>query len=57
VPVVSRGQSIKRYEFKSYINFVDILGDPIVENPKKLDERIKLTLQRIQEDVAKRDHI
>jgi hypothetical protein len=30
VPVVSRGNAIKRYEFKSYINLVDILGDPIV---------------------------
>ena len=30
VPIVYRNNEIKRYEFKSYINMVDILGDPIV---------------------------
>lgn len=48
IPVVSRNNKvIKRYEFNNYIQFLDILGDQIVENPKKLDERLKLFVDKI----------
>ena len=31
VPILSKNNTvIKRYEFKSYIQFLDVLGDPIV---------------------------
>lgn len=56
IPVVSKNHVIKRYEFNNYIQFLDILGDQMVENPKKLDERLKLFVDKILEDVAKKDH-
>lgn len=47
---------IKRYEFRQYMQFLDILGDQYVENKNKFDERMNIFLQQITEDVAKKDH-
>lgn len=30
IPIVSKNNTIKRYEFVNYIQFIDILSDPIV---------------------------
>ncbi len=57
VPIVgNKGNIIKRYEYSSYIQFLDILSDQITENPNKLHERIDLFLKNIRADVARNDH-
>ena len=56
IPIVSRNNVIKRYEFVNFVGFVDIVGDSIVANPKKLDERLKTYYDKIVNDVAKKDH-
>lgn len=55
MPVIRNG-IIKRYEYRSYMQFLDILGDQFVENKNKLDERLKIFVSSILGDVAKRDH-
>lgn len=36
IPVVSRSNIIKRYEFRNYMQFLDILGDQYVEDQNKV---------------------
>lgn len=55
MPIV-RGGVIKRYEYNSYIQILDILTDQIAENPQKLEETVQRFLEQLQLDVAKRDH-
>ena len=55
VPVLKNGV-IKRYEYRSYMQFLDILGDIYVENRTKLNERMKIVVERNANDVARKDH-
>ena len=55
MPIV-RGGVIKRYEYNSYIQILDILTDQIAQNPQKLEETVQRFLEQLQLDVAKRDH-
>ena len=55
MPIV-RGGVIKRYEYNSYIQILDILTDQISENPQKLEETVQRFLEQLKLDVAKKDH-
>ena len=55
IPIIKNGV-IKRYEYKNYLQFLDILGDMYVENKNKLDERINVFRDQIFTDVARKDH-
>ncbi len=55
IPIV-RGGVIKRYEYSSYIQILDILTDQISENPQKLEETVQRFLEQLKLDVAKKDH-
>lgn len=55
IPIVKQG-IIKRYEYRNYLQFLDILSDQIAENHKKLHEAVDRFTQIISEDVAKKDH-
>ena len=54
---ICKGNTIKRYEYQNYIQFLDILSDQIAENHKKLNETVERFAKLIGEDVAKRDHM
>lgn len=55
VPVIKNGV-IKRYEYNSYMHFLDILGDIYLDNRNKFNERMNVFKQQIFSDVAKKDH-
>ena len=55
IPIIKNGV-IKRYEYRSYMQFLDILSDMFVENRIKLEERMTIFREQIFSDVARKDH-